>query len=98
MTDKEAKNFSKVLCFFHLHKWTPHSIQLWIAPALNKAHYKDAQCLRCESTRRKETTFPLCAVPVEQVLGKLSPFQITNDSIIWFIPECSPPLPAALTR
>ena len=78
-------------CLLSYHQWEPNHIQVWIAPSFNLAAYKDAKCKRCELEAGQVTVFSLQNIEPSHVLGKFSPFQVTDDSIVWFIPGYDPP-------
>lgn len=86
-----ANFVQKIQCCLNLHKWMPYDIQLWIVPTKNLAGYKDAKCIFCDLKAGINTTFNTKDIPPEQVLGPFSPYQITEDGILWYTSGYGPP-------
>jgi len=81
----------KLRCYLDFHKWIPYDIQLWIVPSRNLAGYKNAKCDFCDVKMGVTTTFHIKDIPPEQVLGPFSPYQITEDSVLWYTVGYGPP-------
>jgi len=83
--------YQKVLCLFNQHHWKPYGMQWFIAPALNVCGYRDATCSYCGIPAGQPTNFYLTEVPIEHLFGSASPFQVSEDGVVWYTMSFGPP-------